>query len=221
MQQPVLRASGHLNARSKTGSNTSLGTTPPRVSAQQSREPSRQRNEEAQSVGEAGLAVESAKSTEALIRRVLCPLSQTSRQDTQPLHELLPPLTSSNEVDLQLYAIIAIVMRDFVYSWYGKITPDHSFVEEVISIIAHCTRDLEQRFRRVDLESLILDEIPALVGDHISGRCYTGTRELITHANYFGKLSAPPSLFNGRPMRRARRLSIILCFHIRRYRPLQ
>ena len=79
-------------------------------------------------------------------------------------------MTSSNDVDLQLYAIIAIVVKDLVYSWYGKITPDQAFVEEVLRIVAHCTRALESRLRTVDLESLILDEIPELIEGHIHGQ---------------------------------------------------
>lgn len=79
-------------------------------------------------------------------------------------------MTSSNEVDLQLYAIIAIVVKECVYSWYGKITSDQTFVEEVVRIIAHCTRGLEGRLRKVDLESLVFDEIPELVDNHILGQ---------------------------------------------------
>jgi hypothetical protein len=79
-------------------------------------------------------------------------------------------LTSSNDVDLQLYAFIAIVIREFVYTWYGKITPDQTFVEEVVRIIAHCTRGLEQRLRKVDLEALILDELPELLDAHVKGQ---------------------------------------------------
>ena len=98
---------------------------------------------------------------------MLCPQSHA---EPRPIDELLPPLTSSNDVDLQLYAIIAIVVKDMVYSWYGKITPDQGFVEEVVRIVAHCTRALESRLRTVDLESLILDEIPELIEGHIHGR---------------------------------------------------
>ena len=61
-------------------------------------------------------------------------------------------------------------MREFVYAWYGQISPDHLFVDEIIQIIAHCTRALEQRLRKVDLESLLLDEIPELVEAHIVGK---------------------------------------------------
>ncbi|KAL1797862.1 hypothetical protein ACET3X_004468 [Alternaria dauci] len=81
---------------------------------------------------------------------------------------MLPPLTSSNEVDLQLYAIISVIIKEFVQTWYSKITPDQVFVNEVIQIIAHCTRGLEQRLRKVDLESLLLDEIPELLEAHLT-----------------------------------------------------
>lgn len=118
----------------------------------------------------------SDKATAAFIRRTLCAhhaLSGTGgekgRSTPKPVDELLPPLTSSNEVDLQLYAIIAVILKEFVYTWYAKITPDHVFVDQVIQIIAHCTRALEQRLRKVDLESLLLDEIPQLVDGHVEG----------------------------------------------------
>jgi len=118
------------------------------------------------------------EATAAFVRRTLCASHlRTGAGDApkghttpQPLEDLLPPLTSSNDVDLQLYAIISVIVKDFVQTWYTKITPDHEFVDEVIQIIAHCTRGLEQRLRRVDLESLLLDEIPALLHAHIESR---------------------------------------------------
>lgn len=113
----------------------------------------------------------SDRATAALVRRVLCPYVHAGSTEPRPIEELLPPLTSSNEIDLQLYAIIAVVVKELVHSWYGKITPDQSFVEEVVSIIAHCTRALEGRLRNVDLKGLILDEIPELLERHVLGQC--------------------------------------------------
>jgi hypothetical protein len=112
----------------------------------------------------------SDRATAFLIRRTLCP--QIADKNA-PISDLLPPLTSSNDVDLQLYAFIAIIIREFVYTWYAKITPDQTFVEEVVKIIAHCTRGLEQRLRKVDLESLILDELPELLDTHVRGEIQT------------------------------------------------
>lgn len=111
------------------------------------------------------------------IKRILCAspsqndaLTGHSVADSKPLEELLPPLTSSNDIDLQLYAIIAVILSNFVQTWYNRITPDQDFVAEVVQIIAHCTRGLEQRLRQVDLEDLFLDEIPALLTSHVDGR---------------------------------------------------
>jgi hypothetical protein len=119
------------------------------------------------------------KATAAFVRRILCAhqiqaTGEKGRHTPKPIDELLPPLTSSNDVDLELYAFIAIIIKDFVYTWYAKITPDHIFVDEIVQIIAHCTRALEQRLRKVDLESLLLDEIPKLVDDHVTGTTLRG-----------------------------------------------
>ena len=107
-----------------------------------------------------------------LIRRALCPnqLNDKNRDAQTPIEDLLPPLTSRNDVDLQLYAFLAIILRDFVQSWYGRMTTDEAFVAEIVHTIAHCTRALEQRFRKVDLESLLLDQVPDLLDRHITGK---------------------------------------------------
>ncbi|KAH7328517.1 PXA domain-containing protein [Stachybotrys elegans] len=112
----------------------------------------------------------SDRGTTLLIRRTLCPqqLGDKARDVQTPIEELLPPLTSSNDVDLQLYAFLAIILREFVQTWYGRITTDETFVAEIVHIIAHCTRALEQRCRTLDLESLLLDEIPDLLDRHIT-----------------------------------------------------
>lgn len=120
----------------------------------------------------------SNKATTSLIRRVLGPQTGVDppRNSPQPIEDILPSLTSSNEVDLQLYAIIAIVVKDFVQIWYSQITPDHGFVEEVIQIIAHSSRAVEQRLRRIDVEELVFDEVPALVEAHILGKVFWGSQ---------------------------------------------
>jgi hypothetical protein len=93
------------------------------------------------------VAEEIDQRTLLLIRRVLCAHSPPST----PLDELLPALSSSTEVDIQLYAFIAIIARDYILSWYGKISNDHAFIDEIVALIAHCTRSLEERLRKVGL----------------------------------------------------------------------
>ncbi|KAL4752310.1 hypothetical protein BDW72DRAFT_202355 [Aspergillus terricola var. indicus] len=106
----------------------------------------------------------------ALVRRVLCPQSGSYGGATSPYapEELLPPLTSSNDVDRQLYALVAMMVREFISSWYSKITSDQALISEVLQLIAHLTRALEQRLREVDIVQLALDDIPALVETHIT-----------------------------------------------------
>jgi hypothetical protein len=111
------------------------------------------------------------KATASYIRRTLCAHHALSSSIGPPksIHELLPPLSSSNAVDLQLYAIIAVLLKEFVIVWYGKITPDHIFVEEVVRTIAHVTRGLEERMRGVDWLGVLVDEVPNLMDRHIEG----------------------------------------------------
>lgn len=170
MTQPALRPPANLQPRPKAGAtfrnssiNANAAATPPQLSRPSST--SRQSSPTRPIQGSDA----SDRATAALVRRVLCPNVHAGSTEPRPIEDLLPPLTSSNEIDLQLYAIIAIVVKELVQSWYGKITPDQAFVEEVVSIIAHCTRALEGRLRTIDLEALIFDELPGLVKNHVVG----------------------------------------------------
>ncbi|KAI4278228.1 MAG: hypothetical protein LQ337_001169 [Flavoplaca oasis] len=168
MTQPLLRPPTTLQPRPKanpTFSSSSIGSHVTVKTPQQSRPPSETRQSASPRPWSTPLA--SDRIDVALIRKVLCPQQTNIANDTWPIDELLPPLSSSNEIDLQLYTIIAIVVQELVYSWYGQITSDEAFVEEVVRIIAHCTRAVEGRLRKIDLESLLLDEIPGLVESHV------------------------------------------------------
>lgn len=136
----------------------------------------------------------SDEATAAFVRRTLCAHrlhagaptdGAKDRAAPQALEDLLPPLTSSNAVDLQLYALISVIIKDLVQSWYSRITPDHQFTDEVIQIIAHCTRGLEQRLRSVDIEALILDDIPYLFDAHVQSKTQSKvqSRNSWTHQN--------------------------------------
>lgn len=105
-----------------------------------------------------------------LIHKILAPdkaVSIEAALDATVIEDFLPPLTSSNEVDVELYAILAIIVKDFVNTWYTRITPDHAFTGEIIQIVAHCSRALEQRLRKVDIPALCFDEIPLLIQNHV------------------------------------------------------
>ena len=183
MAQASLRPPAIQQPRSKAGptfSSSAIGAVSRSSTPQLSRPASQSRHTSPSRP--ASHADVSDRATTALVRRVLCPNAHGSSEKERPVDELLPPLTSSNDVDLQLYAIIAIVVKDLVYSWYGKITPDQTFVEEVLKIIAHCTRALESRLRSVDVQSLVLDEIPELIEGHIQGQ-YLMSKLVFAFAN--------------------------------------
>ncbi|KAF3913502.1 hypothetical protein ABW21_db0204950 [Orbilia brochopaga] len=99
----------------------------------------------------------------ALAKRVLCAHAPPGKT----IEEVLPALSSSPKVDLQLYGYISIIIRDFVQSWYQRITPDHEFIDEILLVIAHCTLSLEQRIRQLDFETLLLEEAPTLLENHV------------------------------------------------------
>ncbi|KAI5268980.1 hypothetical protein E4T47_07392 [Aureobasidium subglaciale] len=170
MDQETGRAIPRSHARTK--SSTSVG----------SNTPSRPRHNRSKSSKKLD-SIYSDEATVAFIKRTLCaqqltgPEGNRARNISKPLSELLPPLTSSNQVDLQLYALISIIIKDFVQAWYSRITPDQEFTDQVVHIIAHCTRALEQRIRAVDLEALLLDELPELVNVHVTAyrTAYSGS----------------------------------------------
>ncbi|KAL6713373.1 hypothetical protein ACLMJK_008838 [Lecanora helva] len=175
MTQASLRPPSNLQPRLKgvpTFSSTSRVASST-VTPQTSRHSSK--NRLSSPVRSGGSSDASEKTTATLIRRILCPQSHGTT-DPRTVQELLPPLTSSNDVDFQLYAILAIIVKDTVQSWYGKITPDQDFVQEVVSIVAHCTTQLESRLRNVNLESLVLDEIASLIASHIQAYRFSHQR---------------------------------------------
>lgn len=117
----------------------------------------------------------SDQATLTLIRRTLAPDRPTSTDGpnvSPTLGNDLPPLTSSNDVDIQLYALLAVIVKELVNIWYSRITTDHDFVEEIVQIVAHCSRAVEQRLRQIDLPELSLHEIPCLLRQHVEGANY-------------------------------------------------
>lgn len=95
-----------------------------------------------------------------------------SRLDDLPsiLYRTVPPIAGSYECDLELYALLAIIFDLALRSWYGKITTDKTFIHETTNITATCLRKIVDRLALVDMKSLLLDEVPALLIDHLQGQ---------------------------------------------------
>lgn len=133
------------------------------------------------------------RATTAMIYRVLCSHSQLNASASgvnsppRPPEQLLPPLTSSNKVDLQLYALLAIIVKEYINSWYSKITPDHTFTDEIVKLFAHCTRAVEQRLRKVDIDTLLLNDLPALIESHVRGEFHQPYINSVMHGGMNGR----------------------------------
>lgn len=62
-------------------------------------------------------------------------------------------LTPSSEIDLQVWALLAVVVRDFVASWYGTITNDTELVTEVVKVVGVVVAGVAARVGKVSSES--------------------------------------------------------------------
>lgn len=83
----------------------------------------------------------------------------------------LPPLTSSNDLDVRLYALFALLLHNFVYEWYTKslkLGSRDEFTKELVFLFAHISRNLQERINSADDEfiRLIVTDIPYLLEKH-------------------------------------------------------
>lgn len=79
----------------------------------------------------------------------------------------LPRLTESDKVNKEFYALLGLVLRQFVSSWYLKITEDPTFVYEIVKTVSGVVGRLEDRVLSLDLGTVILDDLPYILDAHI------------------------------------------------------
>jgi hypothetical protein len=106
----------------------------------------------------------------SLARRLLFPTLPT----TTPLPPIITLGLNADDpslVDLnnELYDFLALALRAFVQTWWSQLTPrDRDFLPQIIRVLSHVIKDIEERASTVDLGSLLLRQIPTLVDFHIS-----------------------------------------------------
>ncbi|QIW96051.1 hypothetical protein AMS68_001569 [Peltaster fructicola] len=83
------------------------------------------------------------------------------------LRTYLRPITQSVDVDIELYALIAVIVSLCVHSWYKNITPDREINDKLVDVIAACLESVQKRLVKIDLLALLLDDIPALITEHL------------------------------------------------------
>lgn len=77
------------------------------------------------------------------------------------------PLSSSRVVDEQLRKVTALILRDYVASWYKYISADNEFVAEIVAAVAHVVRQLEIRLAAIDWVVLLSQDVPSVLMEHL------------------------------------------------------
>jgi hypothetical protein len=75
------------------------------------------------------------------------------RKNRSGILDAPPKITQSSKIDEELYTYLALIVRDFIQTWYQSITLDHGLSTEVTRIISHCSREVESRCQKVRNQS--------------------------------------------------------------------
>lgn len=115
-----------------------------------------------------------------------------------PLHRRIlypPPLqplrilhsASHSTLDPLLLDLIALICREYIQSWYSRISPDRDrlFVTHVAAILIHLVQALEVRLAHVDLVELVVLDLPALLDRHVADWDQAGVKAGTGHAHNY------------------------------------
>ncbi|KAH8153272.1 uncharacterized protein LAJ45_02859 [Morchella importuna] len=101
----------------------------------------------------------------------------------------------------RLYALLAILCRDYIDTWYTPISSDRDLIAELITVVAAVVREIERRIHNIDIPLLLLDDLPALITRHITdhrlSHARAGTTSHHTPAQLFHNLQPHPALSGG------------------------
>ncbi|ORX95521.1 PXA-domain-containing protein [Basidiobolus meristosporus CBS 931.73] len=73
---------------------------------------------------------------------------------------------SSRCVDVELYNLLALLLRDFVLTWYDSISQDPEFLSEIVYTFSNITQELEDRCSKVDWTKLIVYNFSSILKRH-------------------------------------------------------
>ncbi|XP_019375932.1 PREDICTED: sorting nexin-14 isoform X2 [Gavialis gangeticus] len=84
-------------------------------------------------------------------------------ENYQPWLDLKVP----SKVDASLSEVLELVLENFVYPWYRKVTDDESFVDELRTTLRFFTSVLVRRIHKVDIPSVITKKMLKAAMKHI------------------------------------------------------
>lgn len=80
---------------------------------------------------------------------------------------VLPEVTGNLRADAEVYALVGLVVRQFVDSWHGKITEEREFLVQVAIAIGQVAQGLAKRCEKLEMDEVLLDGIPSVILTHI------------------------------------------------------
>lgn len=89
---------------------------------------------------------------------------EAKSEDAIERKPLYPP---SFPISQALDGILEQVSRDFVSSWYGKVSPDPSFSIQVEKLVRYTLERLLESVQKVDLPEVLVGKIAPLVSAHL------------------------------------------------------
>ncbi|KAG0688240.1 hypothetical protein C6P40_001217 [Pichia californica] len=107
-----------------------------------------------------------------LTNRILFDIGKGNKLKKLDKEQSLPPLTSSNNLDIKLYALFSLLLNNFVYGWYRdslNLGNKNEFTKELIFIFAHICRNLQERINnsKDELIKLLVIDLPYLLTEHV------------------------------------------------------
>ena len=86
---------------------------------------------------------------------------------TRVNYQRTPAHPQSSTISASIDEILELIERDFISSWYSKIAPSTSFINEVDKILRVTIADLQHRLSSVDLVQIGVARIVPIITDHL------------------------------------------------------
>ncbi|KAF9340814.1 hypothetical protein BGZ91_000089, partial [Linnemannia elongata] len=85
-------------------------------------------------------------------------------QQREPVPQLLNQ--PHPDLDAEAYHFLALLVRDFIQTWYSTFSSDPQLVTSVVNVVIEIARELERRSQEVDWVGLVLLDVPEVLRRH-------------------------------------------------------
>ncbi|KAH7043689.1 PXA domain-containing protein [Linnemannia elongata] len=85
-------------------------------------------------------------------------------QQREPVPQLLNQ--PHPDLDAEAYHFLALLVRDFIQTWYSTFSSDPQLVTSVVNVVIEIARELERRSQEADWVGLVLLDVPEVLRRH-------------------------------------------------------